>query len=289
MTGEERRIARTRGRLLQLVEDGRELEDQEWTVGRLLLTNRRLVVVGSGDRRTVPLSDVDDIGERRDGEEGGFRSPRYTSIQSGSDVYLLATEDDEPFEVDLCAAVLDGESVYVSRPPVEAGVERDTDWQQAEVERREDGTVQFLSPEGVLGRIDPEEVTEVKTSEQPVHGRSRRVVSVKEVDRDGCSVTYLAGSGGRTISLLVALFERATGDGNSDVELDATEQQVLTAIYSGVSSFEVPAFTGIEVDEVEDAFERLVGRGVLDEVRMRREVALTPRGRNVASEAISEE
>lgn len=288
MTGEERRIARTRGRLLQIVEDGRELDDERWTVGRLLLTNRRLVVVGSDDERTVRLSDVDGVGERRDEGECGHNSPRYTCIRSGSDAYLLATEDDEPFEVHLRAAVLDGSSVYVSRPPVEGEVGESTEWREGEVRTGEGGTVEVATPEGPPCRIDPEEVTEVETADRTVRGRSRRVVTVRLANSDGPSTTRLAGSG-RTGPILAALFQRAIGDGDPEVDLDATERRVLTALYSGVSSFEVPAFTGIGVDEVEGAYERLVARGVLDEVRIRREVALTPRGRNVASEAINEE
>jgi hypothetical protein len=59
------------------------------------------------------------------------------------------------------------------------------------------------------------------------------------------------------------------------------------ALYSGVSSFEVPEFLDMDPDEVEEIYERLIELDVLQEVRIRREVALKPRGRNIASESMN--
>jgi helix-turn-helix protein len=61
------------------------------------------------------------------------------------------------------------------------------------------------------------------------------------------------------------------------------------ALYSGVSPFEIPSFLGMDVDDVEETFERLVELEVVEEVRIRREVALNSRGRNIASEAMNEQ
>jgi len=61
------------------------------------------------------------------------------------------------------------------------------------------------------------------------------------------------------------------------------------ALYSGVSPFEIPSFLGMEVDGVEETFERLIDLEVVEEVRVRREVALNSRGRNIASEAMNEQ
>ncbi len=66
------------------------------------------------------------------------------------------------------------------------------------------------------------------------------------------------------------------------------EKEVLMALYTGVSSFEIPDFLGMDVDRVEEIFERLIELDVLKEVRKRREVSLKTRGRNIASESISE-
>jgi helix-turn-helix protein len=60
------------------------------------------------------------------------------------------------------------------------------------------------------------------------------------------------------------------------------------ALYTGVSSFEIPDFLGMDVDKVEEIFERLIELDVLEEVRKRREVSLKTRGRNIASQSIND-
>lgn len=72
-------------------------------------------------------------------------------------------------------------------------------------------------------------------------------------------------------------------------DLSETDRRVLVALYSGVSPFEVADFVGMEVDEVEATFQRLLAAGVVDEVRTRTEVVINGTGRNVASESMSEE
>jgi helix-turn-helix protein len=48
-------------------------------------------------------------------------------------------------------------------------------------------------------------------------------------------------------------------------------------------------FVGIPPDEVEEIYQRLLEMGAVDEVRVRTEVALNARGRNLASDAMSDE
>jgi helix-turn-helix protein len=74
-----------------------------------------------------------------------------------------------------------------------------------------------------------------------------------------------------------------------DYELDDMERQVLMALYSGVSPFEISGFVGIDVDRVEEIYQKLLEVGAVDKVRERTEVTLNAQGRNMASEAMSEE
>lgn len=283
----ERRIADTPGRFLRIVEDGREVDEARWKAGRLLLSNRRLVLVGREGKRTVPISDIDGLGVWGDGDPTASETSEYTSLGIGEDVLLVAAPDHDTFEVDLYSAVLDGEILLV-RHPAASGVERDTDWEKARVAVDEDGRIDVRSSEGTSVSIGPGDVVDVVVVERTVHGQSRHVVEVEHADQGTGVVTYLAGPR-RTCAILGSFFEREPEGNSSGRALDATEREVLMALYSGISSFEIPEFTGVEVDEIEDTFERLIELDVLDEVRTRREVALTPRGRNLASEAIGDE
>ncbi|MFC7195726.1 hypothetical protein ACFQL4_15650 [Halosimplex aquaticum] len=65
--------------------------------------------------------------------------------------------------------------------------------------------------------------------------------------------------------------------------------EVLMALYSGVSPFEIPDFVGMDVEDVEAVFDRLVEEGILREKRVRRDVRLKARGRNIASDVISDQ
>ena len=67
------------------------------------------------------------------------------------------------------------------------------------------------------------------------------------------------------------------------------ESQVLMALYSGVSPFEMADFVGISVDEVEEIYQKLLDVGAVDKVRERTEVTLNAEGRNLASEAMNEQ
>ncbi|MFC7057971.1 hypothetical protein [Halovenus salina] len=61
------------------------------------------------------------------------------------------------------------------------------------------------------------------------------------------------------------------------------------ALYSGVSPFQIPDFVGLDVETVEEIYDELIEAGVLQEKRVRRDVQLKARGRNIASEAMGEE
>jgi len=61
------------------------------------------------------------------------------------------------------------------------------------------------------------------------------------------------------------------------------------ALYSGVSAFQIPSFVGMDVDDVEDIFQRLIENDILEDVRVRKEVQLEARGRSVASDAMADQ
>jgi len=74
----------------------------------------------------------------------------------------------------------------------------------------------------------------------------------------------------------------------SEVEqLEPEEQEILAALYTGISSLELPTMMGLDVDEVEKILESLIDKGYLDLVRIRKETELTEKGRAVTNYIIS--
>jgi hypothetical protein len=62
-TGEQR-LADARGKFCWARRNGREVNDTDWTPGRVLLSNRRLVLAGSGGKLTVSRSVTASAGRR---------------------------------------------------------------------------------------------------------------------------------------------------------------------------------------------------------------------------------
>jgi helix-turn-helix protein len=88
---------------------------------------------------------------------------------------------------------------------------------------------------------------------------------------------------------LTTLFTTVVEGREDDYELSEMESQVLMALYSGVSPFEMADFVGTTPDDVEEIYQKLLEVGAVDKVRTRTEVSLNAQGRNMASEAMSGE
>jgi helix-turn-helix protein len=212
----------------------------------------------------------------------------YFSVQTGSDVFLVAPADADAFEEHLYTALLDGEVVLVKHPAVEGGVVRDTAWEKGRINIESD-VVGLGVASGQFVEIELVDVGAVDAREGTVRGDERRVLEVEHTDDEGTSVqTYVSGTS-RHVSILESLVRQGELQNATDADLDQTEMEVLMALYSGVSPFEIPEFVGMEVDEVETVFDRLVEEGILREKRVRRDVRLKARGRNIASDVISDQ
>ena len=74
---------------------------------------------------------------------------------------------------------------------------------------------------------------------------------------------------------------------DEEYELTETESEVLMALHSGVSPFEMPEFVGADVEEVEAIYDRLIELDVIEVVRERTEVEMTTQGRSVAGKTMN--
>lgn len=285
---DERALADTQGRFVQVVTSGRKVNDLEWLSGRILLSNRRLVLASNEGKRQIALAKVSTVKNRKNANQAMTAVSGYFSVQTGSDVFLIAPADADAFEQHLYTALLDGEIVLVKHPAVEGGVVRDTAWEKGRINVESD-VVGLGVASGQFVEIELDDVGAVDARDGTVRGDERRVLEVEHTDDEGTSVqTYVSGTG-RHVSILESLVRQGELQNATDADLDQTEMEVLMALYSGVSPFEIPEFVGMEVDEVETVFDRLVEEGILHEKRVRRDVRLKARGRNIASDVISDQ
>ena len=291
MSESEYKVEDQSGKFLQAVKDGRRLKDADWTPGRIILTNKRLILVSNDGKRNLPLSKITSLSGRYDVNQTVASVSDYVSVRLANESVVLLSigSDTEDFEFALYGAMLDQEEVQVRHPAVEGGVVQDTSYERARVNvSQEDRELNVALSTGSFVPIDLDDVGGVEADSQDVDGTNRPILKVEHA-QEGTSVqTYFAGES-QAMAVLESLFKRGVDQASGSVDLSETEKRVLMGLYSGVSPFEIPDFLGMDVDEVEEIFERLIELDVLEEVRVRREVALKTRGRNIASEVINEE
>lgn len=285
MSKSERKLLDTTGRFTQVIKDGKKLGDIGWADGRILLSNRRLVLAGAEGKRTIQIAKIDTIEGRYDVNQAIAQVRDYVSVRTGRDVFLVSTGESESFERTLHKTIIDGRIVLVRHPAIEGGVVQDVGWNKARVKLDEEA-VNLAVEDGTYVRIEIDDIGTVERDERAVKSAERPVLEAEHTEEGTSVETYLSGNE-KHCSVLESVLKRGAERNASSIDLGTDEKEVLMALYSGVSSFEVPEFLDMDPDDVEGIYERLVELDVLQEVRIRREVALKPRGRNIASESMN--
>lgn len=288
MSGDERKILDTAGDVCYVLRSGESVADPTWASCRLLLTTKRLVVAENDSKRTIPHAKV--ILPRDESVvPESIDTTGAITLKLGSTILVVTATDSQDFVDTYCRANLGGGVILAKHPAVVGGVVQDeASWSKARFAVEDDlFKLQFPGGESMACELD--DIGTIAERSGTVMGEQRDVVAVEHTDDDGRSVeTHLSGNARHT-TVLATLFEHIVESREDDYELSETESQVLMALYSGVSPFEMADFVGIGVDEVEEIYQHLLEVGAVDEVRTRTEVTLNAQGRNMASEAMSEQ
>ncbi|WP_267163049.1 CheF family chemotaxis protein [Halovenus salina] len=287
MSEGEQKLVDTAGDYLYAIKDGEPLPEANWRSCRVILTNERLVLSTNGGKQAIPYSNIrllDDDSVL----PAEHRDATATPLRIGSNVILVDAQQLDSFEVEFCRAALHDEVILARHPAKVGGVVQDeATWSKSRF-RLDDETIVLGLPGNETVSFPIEDVGTIDTAQRQVMGEQRTVVEVEHTDEDERSVeTHFSGTDWHTDSLeevLAAAIEKR----ENDHELSEMESQVLMALYSGVSPFEMSGFVGIDVEEVEEIYQRLLETGAVDKVRERTEVSLNAHGRNLASEAMNE-
>jgi len=287
MAESEYQIADTTGRFTIAVKDGRKLNDISWESGRILLSNKRLILVGNDGKRTIRLSEVTGLSGREDATQSIAALSNYLSVKVGEDVIVVAPNDDEGFKTNFFEAMLGETVVKAKHPAVEGGVVQDSTWEPARL-AVEPESLGLTMKSGGLVELELDEISGIDTEERTVSDDKRMVIEVSHAEGTTNVETHLTGSS-QTCIFVQAFLKEGERRSETNVDLDTSEEEVLMALYSGVSPFSIPEFIGHEVAAVEETFEKFIELDIVDEVRQRREVTLNSRGRAIASDAIDEQ
>jgi Uncharacterized conserved protein len=287
MSEGEYKIADTKGRFAMAVKDGRQLKNVDWSQGRILLSNRRLILAGNDGKRTIALSDITGLSGRQDANQSIAAASNYLALKLDEDVMLVSAANHDEFKTAFFKSMLDENIVKAKHPAVEGGVVQGTSWEKARLKVEAEAIATALQS-GTFVELELEEISEINTEQRSVGGEERTVIQVSHIEGETSVETHVTGPN-RTCAFVQAFLKEGERRSEANVDLDPSEKEVLMALYSGVSPFEIPAFIGQDVDAVEETFEKLIELDIVDEVRTRHEVTLNSRGRNIASEAMNEQ
>jgi helix-turn-helix protein len=289
MSDGESKLVDTSGDYLYAIRDGEPVGSPTWRSCRLVLTNERLVIATNDGKQAIAHGNIELPDEPDAVVPDDVSAGDATPLRIGDSVVLIDPASVPDFESEYCRAVLHHAVILVKPKAVVGGVVQDeATWSKARF-RFEDDRIVLGLPGGNTLEFDIEDVGTIEGRTETVRDAERQVLTVEHTDSEGRAVeTHFSGTQ-QHVSALADLLEMIIADREGDVDLSETEQQVLMALYSGVSPFEMADFVGIDVDEVEDIYAKLLEVGAVDKVRERTEVSLNAQGRNLASEAMNEQ
>lgn len=299
MAGDERVLFDSPGRFLIAFKNREKQDNADWIGCRILLSNRRLVIASDRGKRVISLDDVKTIGSNYDINKNVAEVEQYAGVQftdDRGDHIILLTVKDTPRELiyALFQAILDHDTILIKHPAVEGGVVQDTEWKTGmvkihwEEDEGEEGSIIAATKEGTYVDVEVDDVSEFNKTIRTIEGESRSVLKISHTELGTNVETHLAGNR-RQGNFLQSIIERSAAVEEVDDELDEAERQVIMALHSGVPFYDIPEFVGRDVEEVEEIYDGLITKGVLTEIRERREVTVTARGRKIASGAMERE
>lgn len=289
MSDGEHKLVDASGDVRYVARGGEPVDSPAWRSCRLVLTSERLVLATNEGKRAVSLGTVSVPEDTEAAVPEAVSARDGTLLRIDDAVVQVDAGSVADFEATYRRAVLHDEVILAKPEAVVGGVVReDAEWSKARFRFDGDRVVLGL-PGGRTTRFDIEAVGTIERQRATVRDVERAVVVVEHTDREGRAVeTHVSGTE-RHVRVMSALLRGIIEAREGDVDLTETERQVLIALYSGVSPFEMADFVGIDVADVEEIYHTLLDVGAVDKVRERTEVTLNAQGRNLASEAMNDQ
>jgi len=207
--------------------------------GRVLLSQKRLVLAADESKTTIPLSAIFDVAVGHVPPDLGdfFDSTVTVAFEKGDDRFVAVVEADdetiEKFSTVLFKALLNGTDSTVQHPAEIGGRVTDAEYVPAKL---------FLEPQGVRFKrqgdsftVTLAQVTKFERSRREIAGSDRAVLAVRHMP-DGQAITTVAAiPSARKLSLLGRYLRLEYSDlmGElKDTDLSDPEIELLVAVYS---------------------------------------------------------
>ncbi|WGI16655.1 CheF family chemotaxis protein [Methanonatronarchaeum sp. AMET-Sl] len=285
------------GYIHPLIKGNTRRVDAKWVKGKIILTNKNLWFINKKGRKKIRLKSMKEIGGEFNLNQEVLKQGDYVGIvykNNGERTVSLVTSrkdsDLKKFKRTLLKHFADNKIVIVKDPVKKGGVlQDDAEWKKAKTTHKNQ-SMHFVDEEGNILNLNLENVQNISMEFKDFKGEEKDVLVIERINDKGVSVVSYIYAPKVTLSVINNFIKESFEKNvKSEIELDQKEKEIIMALYSGISPFDIPDFIGVDVDKVEEIYERLVEINALNEIRKRREVELTTRGRNLASKVMGEE
>jgi helix-turn-helix protein len=226
--------------------------------GRILLSEKRLVLAADGSKTTIPISRIFDVAVGIVPPELGefFDSTVTIAFNTGDagHVAAVASDDDKikRFSNVLFKVLLNGTTVTVQHPAIIGGRVTGTDFDQVTIQVEPDA-VRFTGPDRQF-TIELSAITDFGIEEHEIGGRTGEVLTVRHL-KDGRSLeTVMAVEDARRMGILSRFLRLEYGDVVADVdevEISEEEAELMVALYAGGEASSLPDVLGMDEGRVE--------------------------------------
>ncbi|NIA11410.1 MAG: hypothetical protein GWP10_17205 [Nitrospiraceae bacterium] len=276
-----------------------------WVQCRVVLTYGGIWLMYGTEKKGIPLTAISSFGREIPKKQLGnvLDYVSVTYISEGKETTIAVTgisSQLKKLKKYLMFLKLHQKPVYILHPAKIGGVIQDNiQWEQGilNISWTPGGVADKLVIQRKSGNVDIplNNIELVQTENQKIGGKPQNIINIKYSYETNTYNTFVLAE---IQNLLVeyindylqeqgVISEHASGtiSGSSTGSgLDEIDEEILVAIYSGVSSLEVPSFMeGMDVDQVESIYDKLISYGLVELVRLRKDVTLTPKGRNMVN------
>ena len=212
---------------------------QEPVKGRILLSERRLVLAADEGKVTIPLSSIFDVSVGTVPDDlGDFFNATVTVAFERNDRRMVAAieaddEKIEKFTTVLFKAILNGTDMTVKHPARVGGRVTGESFEPAKLFLKPQA-VEFTLADGSVG-VDLATVIDFDRLTREVNGADQSVLAVKHTPSGQTLTTLAATQSSRKMSILGRYLRREYSDLMADLEdvsLSETEVEILVATYS---------------------------------------------------------
>lgn len=232
---------------------GEKKRIEDFEKSRIILSNKRLLVVNKKEKVMTPLSKIFDVrkidvpDDLKDLLEDSMKIAFMTNNHPTVVVIKGDGEKLNKFFYLLMKLLLRGKPVIYKHPAIKGGVVLNTPWK--------DGVLDVARGLIVINeiKIKLSSIRDIKKEIRTVKNREVEILNVSMMENGEAVVSYLYVPDKRVLNLLGRYIGFEYADILKTVEkanLSKMEKQVLQAIYSGIPVDELPEIFGLEAADV---------------------------------------